>query len=160
MAEIKELQAKEKVAATVPPEQTKPGPVFTPNVDILETEKEIIMLADIPGVKSADLVIDLRDDRVDLELLKPVVQRCNLMITNDTGPRHYAVAFDIPVVVIMGPTDPRYTDANLEKTIIVRRDLECAPCHHKECALHHSCMTEILPEEVMQAAEQLLQEHA
>ena len=105
-------------------------------------------------------IINPGSDRLNLELLKPLVQRCRLLVTNDTGPRHYAVAFDIPVVVIMGPTDPRYTDANLEKTIIVRRDLECAPCHHKECALHHSCMTEILPEEVMQAAEQLLQEHA
>ncbi len=62
MAEMKELQAKGKMEATVPAEQTKPGPVFTPNVDILETEKEIIMLADIPGVKPEDLVIDLRDD--------------------------------------------------------------------------------------------------
>jgi len=62
MAESKELQAKEKMGVHVSAEQTKPGPVFTPNVDIFETEKEIIMLADIPGVKSEDLVIDLRDD--------------------------------------------------------------------------------------------------
>ena len=62
MAESKELQAKGKVEVPVSAEQTKPGPVFTPNVDIFETEKEIIMLADIPGVKTEDLVIDLRDD--------------------------------------------------------------------------------------------------
>ena len=101
-------------------------------------------------------IINPGPDNMTLELLKPLIQRCRLLITNDTGPRHYAVAFDIPVVVIMGPTDPRYTDANLEKTIIVRRDLECVPCHHKKCALHHSCMAEILPEEVMQAAEELM----
>jgi HSP20 family molecular chaperone IbpA len=52
----------DKVEVTYPAEQTKPGPVFTPNVDIFETDKEIIMLADIPGVKTADLAIDLRDD--------------------------------------------------------------------------------------------------
>lgn len=62
MAESKELQAKGKVEAAASAELTKPGPVFTPNVDIFETEKEIIMLADIPGVKAEDLVIDLRDD--------------------------------------------------------------------------------------------------
>ena len=62
MAESKELQAKGKVEVPVSAEQTKPGPVFTPNVDIFETEKEIIMLADIPGVKAPDLTIDLRDD--------------------------------------------------------------------------------------------------
>jgi len=62
MAESKELQAKGKVEVPASAELTKPGPVFTPNVDIFETEKEIIMLADIPGVKTEDLVIDLRDD--------------------------------------------------------------------------------------------------
>ena len=35
MAEIKELQAKDKVEVSTPAEQTKPGPVFTPNVDII-----------------------------------------------------------------------------------------------------------------------------
>ena len=62
MAELKELQPKGKMAVPVSAELTKPGPVFTPNVDIFETEMEIIMLADIPGVKAEDLVIDLRDD--------------------------------------------------------------------------------------------------
>ena len=66
MTETKELQAKEKVEVPAPAEQTKPGPVFTPNVDIFETEKEIIMLADIPGVKAKDLTIDLRDDTLTL----------------------------------------------------------------------------------------------
>lgn len=66
MADTKELQAKEKVEAPAPAEQTKSGPVFTPNVDIFETEKEIIMLADIPGVKAQDLNIDLRDDTLTL----------------------------------------------------------------------------------------------
>ena len=96
-------------------------------------------------------------DNINLELLKPLIQRCQLLITNDTGPRHYAVAFDTPVVVLMGPTDHRFTNANLDKTIILRRDLECIPCHDKECALHHSCMEQILPEEVLQAAEVLIE---
>ena len=66
MAEIKELQAKDKVEVSTPAEQTKPGPVFTPNVDIFETDKAIIMLAEIPGVKAADLSIDLCDDTLTL----------------------------------------------------------------------------------------------
>ena len=104
-------------------------------------------------------IINTGPDHVDLQLLKPLIQRCRLLVTNDTGPRHYGVAFDIPQVVIMGPTDPRYTHANLEKTVVLRRDLVCSPCHRKKCALHHDCMAEILPEEVMQASEQLLQKH-
>jgi heptosyltransferase-2 len=101
-------------------------------------------------------IIDLRSERIDLEMLKPVVDRCNLMITNDTGPRHYAVAFDVPVVVIMGPTDPRYTDANTDRTVVVRKDLDCSPCHLKVCPKQHKCMKEIEPAEVFSAAETLL----
>lgn len=103
----------------------------------------------------ADL-IDIRADRVDLELLKPLVQRCNLLITNDTGPRQYAVAFDVPIVVIMGSTDPRYTASNLELTAIVRKELPCSPCHKKVCPRQHECMRDIKPAEVFAAAEALL----
>ncbi|MBN1360821.1 MAG: lipopolysaccharide heptosyltransferase II [Sedimentisphaerales bacterium] len=101
-------------------------------------------------------LIDTRPDKVDLELLKPLVRRCDLMITNDTGPRHYAVALDVPTVVIMGPTDPRYTNANLDRTIVVRKELACAPCHKKVCPKQHECMKEIKPAEVFDAAQELL----
>jgi HSP20 family protein len=57
----KELQAKEKTAVSTAAESTRPGPLFAPAVDILETEKELILMADIPGVKSSDLTIDLND---------------------------------------------------------------------------------------------------
>ncbi len=103
-------------------------------------------------------IIDTRGDNVDLELLKPLVRRCNLLITNDTGPRHYAVAFDVPAVVIMGSTDPRYTASNLDKTIVIRKELDCSPCHKKVCPLEHQCMTRITPDEVFTAAAKLLKE--
>jgi heptosyltransferase-2 len=41
--------------------------------------------------------------------LKAAVRRATLMVTNDTGPRHMAAAFDIPTVALFGPTDPRWT---------------------------------------------------
>jgi heptosyltransferase-2 len=104
-------------------------------------------------------IINTGPDRVDLALLKPLVQRCRLLVTNDTGPRHYAVAFDVPAVVIMGPTDPRYTHANLEKTRVLRKELDCSPCHLKECPIEHNCMRDISPEDVLQAAVQLVQEN-
>jgi heptosyltransferase-2 len=101
-------------------------------------------------------LIDTRPDGIDLEMLKPMVRRCDLFITNDTGPRHYAVAFDVPAVVLMGPTDPRYTDANLERTVVVRKNLDCSPCHKKTCPREHECMRDIRPAEVFAAVERLL----
>jgi len=101
-------------------------------------------------------IVNTGPERVNLALLKPLIKRCQLLITNDTGPRHYAVAFDLPLVVIMGPTDPRYTNANLQNTFILRRDLPCAPCHEKTCPLDHECLTGISPEMVLDASEKLL----
>lgn len=97
---------------------------------------------------------------VDLGLLKPLIARCQLLVTNDTGPRHYAVAFNVPTVVIMGPTDPRYTQANLERTVVLRRELPCSPCHLKRCPTDHACMAGITPEEVFAACERLLTKSA
>jgi HSP20 family molecular chaperone IbpA len=61
------LQAKEKKEVTTPAEQTRPGLVFTPTVDIFETEKEITLLADMPGVKAGDLNIDLDENVLTLD---------------------------------------------------------------------------------------------
>ncbi len=65
--EMKALQAKEKAEVTEPAEQTKPGVVFTPAVDIFETEHEITVLADMPGVKAGDLNIDLHENVLTLD---------------------------------------------------------------------------------------------
>jgi heptosyltransferase-2 len=46
---------------------------------------------------------------ITLSSLKGVVEACRLMVTNDTGPRHIAAAFDRPCVTLFGPTDPRWT---------------------------------------------------
>ena len=59
--ESRALQAKEKSALRSTVEETKPGPIFTPAVDIFETDKALTLLADMPGVKTKDLTIDLRE---------------------------------------------------------------------------------------------------
>jgi HSP20 family protein len=64
--ESKALQAKGKKEVASTAEQTRPGPVFTPLVDIFETEREIMLFADMPGVKAKDLSIDLHEDILTL----------------------------------------------------------------------------------------------
>jgi heptosyltransferase-2 len=92
-----------------------------------------------------------------LDKLKAVVERGALMITGDTGPRHVAVAFDVPVVCLIGPTDPAYTNYCLQRTALLRVDLPCSPCQRKVCPLgHHRCMRDIEVNDVLAAAERLL----
>ncbi len=61
----KEMQVKEK-QEVASPEQTTPGPYYTPTVDIFETDSAITLLADLPGVKPEGLTIDLRDNVLTL----------------------------------------------------------------------------------------------
>ena len=61
----KEIRVKEK-QEVASPEQTVPGPYFVPAVDIFENEKEITLLADLPGVVADGLTIDLHEDVLTL----------------------------------------------------------------------------------------------
>ena len=47
-------------------EQTRPGPVYSPAVDIFENDSAITVLADMPGVSARDLQIDLRESVLTL----------------------------------------------------------------------------------------------
>ena len=66
MADAKELQVREKQEVAPPAEQTRPGLVFRPDVDIFETDSAIVLLADMPGVAADSVTIDLRDDVLTL----------------------------------------------------------------------------------------------
>jgi heptosyltransferase-2 len=100
--------------------------------------------------------ICLADPVTTLAELSALVAGAALVLTNDTGPRHLAVAFDVPVVTVMGPTDPRHTAHLLERQRVLREDVPCSPCHEKVCPIDHRCMTRLSPSRVIDAARELL----
>ena len=100
--------------------------------------------------------VDLSRAGVDLGALKEIIRRCDLMITNDTGPRHIAAAFDVPVVTIFGPTHPEWTEIYFHKERKIAVKVFCGPCQKKICPLDHRCMTRITPAMVFDAAAALL----
>lgn len=62
----REIQKVEKGSVPAVPEQTRPGPVYSPAVDIFENDDRISVLADMPGVRAKDLRIDLRENVLTL----------------------------------------------------------------------------------------------
>lgn len=89
--------------------------------------------------------------------LKSLIKRADLLLCNDTGPRHLAKAFGVPVVTVFGPTHPEWTATNYEAERIVRIDIECGPCQERICPLGHlACMTGVSIEAVCEAATTLL----
>src|SRR5215217_7712804 len=100
--------------------------------------------------------VDLSNKGVDLGSLKEIVRRCDLMVTNDTGPRHIAAAMDVPVVTVFGPTHPEWTEIYYPKERQVAVKVFCGPCQKKSCPLDHRCITRVTPAMVWSAAISLL----
>ncbi len=110
--------------------------------------------------RAGSSVLAAADAPIALSTLKAMVRRLSLLISIDTGPRHFGAAFDVPTVVLMGSTDPRFTNTNLHSSAVVRTAPACSPCQRKHCprvgAEHMLCMTTLTPAMVLAAAEGLL----
>src|SRR5205085_4481563 len=102
--------------------------------------------------------IDLASQGSTLGALKEIVRRCDLMVTNDTGPRHVAAAMDVPVVTIFGPTHPQWTEIYYARERQVAVKVFCGPCQKKTCPLDHRCMTRVTPRMVHEMSLRLLRE--
>jgi heptosyltransferase-2 len=100
--------------------------------------------------------VDLSRAGMTLGALKEIVRRCDLMVTNDTGPRHIAAAFDVPVVTVFGPTHPEWTEIYFPKERKVAVKVFCGPCQKKVCPLDHRCMTRVTPAMVYDTSLELL----
>lgn len=171
-------ETKERLHGTTPLVGIAPGAAFGPSkrwipeafaktADLL-FEKRGARCVLITGPNEKDLAQEIRAaakhplleiPRADAGIagLKAVTASLDLLICNDSGPRHIAVAFHVPVVCIMGSTSPRYTDSPYEKGTVIREPLPCSPCQKAVCPLgHHLCMRLITPERVFSAADALL----
>lgn len=96
---------------------------------------------------------------VSLRQLIALLSFLDLYITNDSGAMHIAAAVGTPVVAIFGSTDWVTTAPYSQKSLIVRKETDCAPCLLRECPGDHRCMTAIQPEDVIAAAEDQLQKY-
>ena len=81
------------------------------------------------------------------------ISRLDLFITGDSGPMHIAATFQIPTVAIFGPTNHDETSQWMnEKSMIVKKNLECQPCMKRTCPLkHHNCMKMVVASDVLRA---------
>ena len=119
----------------------------------------------VASAMTAVPLVNLADHDNSLAILKSLMARCRLVITNDTGARHIAAAMGADVVTIFGSTDPGWTTINCQRERIVRVDVPCGPCQKKQCPLppgpqFHQCMTAIDVGMVLAAAGELLAEPA
>ena len=117
----------------------------------IESARRIVELAAHPRVLS------LAHQPLSIGLTKACVRRSALLITTDSGPRHFAAAFGVPVVSLFGPTHIAWTRTYHPRAIHLAKPVPCGPCQQPTCLPgHHRCMRELSPGEVLAAARQLL----
>jgi heptosyltransferase-2 len=81
-----------------------------------------------------------------------LLARCQLVITNDSGPMHLSAALGLPTVAIFGSTDERATGPVGVRARVVKHPVECSPCGLRECPVDFRCMTGLPVDEVYKAA--------
>ena len=95
-----------------------------------------------------------------LEEAIALIGSCGLFITNDSGLMHVAAALDVPLVAVFGPTDPRTTSPWSRRHVVVRKEgVCCSPCLKRECDVDHRCMRSISVDDVLGAAEGLVERY-
>jgi heptosyltransferase-2 len=108
-------------------------------------------IADLSGRPRS--VKSLADVPPSLGLTKAVVKRCDLLVSTDSGPRHFAPAFGKPVVALFGSTHQAWTETYFPGEIRLQREVPCGPCQLRECPLgHHRCMKELTVDDVFAAS--------
>jgi HSP20 family protein len=118
MSDFKELQVKDKQEVAAPAEQTRSGVVFTPDVDIFENDKEITLLADMPGVASEDIAIDLNDNVLSISgEVKPFEEKdeSDVLIEFEIG--RYSRQFTLSEVIDQGKIEAKHQDGVLRLTL-------------------------------------------
>ncbi len=110
----RDMQVKGRQDVSGAAEQTKPGPVFTPPVDICEDESAIKLMADMPGVNPDDVNIDVRENTLTLTgEIKPYegAEETDLLIEYDIG--QYYRQFTLPELI-----DQEKIDAELKEGVL------------------------------------------
>ncbi|MCI0489527.1 MAG: lipopolysaccharide heptosyltransferase II [Blastocatellia bacterium] len=99
--------------------------------------------------------------KTSVKQVAALIERCDLLICNDSGLMHAAVAVGTPVAAIYGPTDINRTSPLGGRQTVIRHELPCSPCFKLEgdaqvhLCPHHDCLMTITPDEVYQIVSQI-----
>ena len=87
-----------------------------------------------------------------LRQLMALLARCDLVVTNDSGPMHLAAALGLPLVAVFGSTNEHATGPLSPRARVVKHQVECSPCGLRECPIDFRCMTGVTVDHVHRAA--------
>jgi len=133
---------------------------------------EIVIIGGISDVDITRKIIDLSgEDIIDksssdsIISTSEIIDKCNILITNDTGLMHIAAARQVPVVAIFGSTVKEFGFTPFRVNhVVVDKDIPCRPCTHigrNTCPKgHFNCMNLISVDDVLNAVNSILKNNS
>lgn len=102
-------------------------------------------------------VVSLAEEDVPIGLTKACIRRSRLLVTTDSGPRFFGVAFGVPTVSLFGPTHITWSRTHAEHEICLAKEVPCGPCMKRVCPLgHHRCLRDLTVDTVLAAVDRQL----
>lgn len=173
-AQIKEIiKSEQPIVILVPggafgPSKCWPAEKYGKTATLLKKQYDAQVLVSIapnePEIRIADTIcsiagsaVNLGELKLSLGQLKAIFAKCDLVIANDTGPRHIAIALQRNIISIFGPNDPEWTLTGHPHEIQIVGTAHCLPCAKPHCFQKtHICMESITVGKVMQSVEKLI----
>ena len=130
---------------------------FGLKIIISGAKKDIGLAEEIKKMMKSLVVITC--GRTTLKELGALLERAHLVVANDTGPMHLAVAMKAKTIALFGPTSPAITGPYGESCykVISKNDSCDIPCYDFTCT-DNRCMRTIEVEDVLEEAVRMLEE--
>ncbi|MDY6864070.1 MAG: Hsp20/alpha crystallin family protein [Thermodesulfobacteriota bacterium] len=98
--ENKKFEPKNKEELKTAVQETRPGPVFIPQVDIFEDVNQVTLLADMPGVNNENISVDLEDDQLTIRgTVKEPENKDEIVISREYNWENYFRKFTIGNII-------------------------------------------------------------
>ncbi|MEN6386688.1 MAG: lipopolysaccharide heptosyltransferase II [Phycisphaerales bacterium] len=127
-------------------------------VSVSPAQKEV-EIADKICSLAKNPITNLGRNPLPLGQLKALFSMATLVITNDTGPRHIAIALNRKLITLFGPNNPAWTSNDYPHEIKIIGQAHCAPCDKPLCKQDkHYCMQSITADMVCAEADKILKQ--
>ncbi|MBU0549841.1 MAG: glycosyltransferase family 9 protein [Candidatus Omnitrophica bacterium] len=128
---------------------------------LLGAENEKSLLLEVSGLMQSKPIIPMleeplfgQDPIYSIGLFKSSI----LTIGCDCGGLHLSTLAGCPVIGIYGPSSPLKSGPLGKKNVVIYKRFDCSPCRLKDCKFQRSCLKEIIPEDIIQAANFILRD--
>ncbi len=123
--------------------------------ELLGKGRQLRVASGVKGSALAKAVPEAEVVTLDWPALEDLAS-CSLCVAADGSVPHLAAHVGTACVVLFGPGEPEWMRPLGKQHVIVRRKVECSPCHAPKCRMDLRCQNELEADEVIRSVISLL----